>query len=116
MLSRLAAGFAAEIANHDWSDAPYRLDRAGHQREHDSKRPAQVLSPEETDALRTNVVWVVGQVLSYEDPNLDLHEFAAAAGVPRRITHTTSGRPSGGITAGIRSDAGGVCRPGTWTS
>ena len=29
MLSRLAQEFADEIANHDWSDAPYRLDRAG---------------------------------------------------------------------------------------
>lgn len=25
----------SEINNHDWSDAPYRVDRAGHRREHD---------------------------------------------------------------------------------
>jgi hypothetical protein len=31
-LSRLAEAFAAEICNHDWSDAPWRADRAGHDR------------------------------------------------------------------------------------
>lgn len=38
-LSRLAQEFAAEIANHDWSDAPYRTDRAGHQNSDD--RPSR---------------------------------------------------------------------------
>lgn len=37
-LSRLAREFAAEINYHDWSDAPFRLDRAGHQRDHDGNR------------------------------------------------------------------------------
>jgi hypothetical protein len=102
MLSRLAQEFAVEIANHDWSDAPYRLDRAGHHREDDSKAPASVLTLMQTDAVRTNVMWVVAQVLQHADPNLDLHEFAAACGVPRRITHNSDGRPSGTIGAGIR--------------
>ena len=38
MLSHIATAFADEISNHDWSDAPYRLDRAGHHREDDSNR------------------------------------------------------------------------------
>jgi hypothetical protein len=37
-LSRLAEDFAAEIRNHDWSDAPWRADRAGHDRSRDSNR------------------------------------------------------------------------------
>ena len=37
MLSRRALEFAAEISSHDWSDAPYRLDRAGHQRSKDRR-------------------------------------------------------------------------------
>lgn len=32
MLSPIAREFAVEVAHHDWSDAPWRLDRAGHQR------------------------------------------------------------------------------------
>lgn len=103
MLSRLASEFAAEIANHDWSDAPYRLDRAGHRRCDDSPSKQTVqLSPEETDSIRTNVMWVVAQVLKHSDPNLDLHEFAEACGVPRRITHRTDGSLSDAITFGLR--------------
>jgi hypothetical protein len=102
MLSRLAREFAAEIVNHDWSDAPWRLDRAGHRREFDSNRGQQVLTTQETDHVRTNVMWVAAQVLLHSDPNLDLHEFATACGIPRRITHNSNGRPSGGIPAGIR--------------
>ena len=103
MLSRLASEFAAEIANHDWSDAPYRLDRAGHRRSDDnpSKQTAQ-LSPEETDRVRTNVMWVTAQVLKHADPNLDLHEFAEACGVPRFVTHRTNGSLSDAVTYGIR--------------
>ncbi|GAA3081775.1 hypothetical protein GCM10017600_75110 [Streptosporangium carneum] len=37
-LGRLAREFAAEIANHDWSDATERLDRAGHKRDFESGR------------------------------------------------------------------------------
>ncbi|MDQ6933895.1 MAG: hypothetical protein M3130_01095 [Actinomycetota bacterium] len=114
MLSRIAREFAAEIANHDWSDAPWRLDRAGHRREIDTNRGLQVLTAEEADHVRTNVMWVVAQVLLHSDPNLDLHEFAGACGVPRRITHNSDGRPSGGIPAGIRTDheSGAAVAPG----
>lgn len=104
MLSRIAQEFAAEIAGHDWSDAPWRLDRAGHRREVDSNRGVPVLAPEEADRVRTNVMWVVAQVLRHSDPNLDLHEFAQACGIPSRITHNANGRPSGTIPAGIRVD------------
>jgi hypothetical protein len=103
-LSRLAREFAAEIKNHDWSDAPYRLDRAGHKREFDGrKKSAEQLSPHETDRVRTNVMWVAAQVLGHTDPNFDVYEFAEACGVN---TRTPSGRPrSGGIIAGIRVDS-----------
>jgi hypothetical protein len=112
MLSRLAREFAAEIASHDWSDAPYRLDRAGHKRETDSpsKLSDDVLTARQADAVRTNVMWVTAQVLLHADPNLDLHEYAEACGVPRRITHNTNGRPSGSITAGIRFEQDGAAR------
>lgn len=115
-LSRLAQQFADEIRQHDWSDSPYRADRAGHSREYDRKTP-HTLTPDQTNIVRMNVMWVVGQVLGYNDPgNFDEFEFAEACGVD---TRTSSGRPrSGGITAGlrIRSD-GGVRRyqrPGTY--
>jgi hypothetical protein len=47
-LSCLAREFATEIANHDWSDAPYRCDRAGHDRTGDSNRNEYQLSPIQT--------------------------------------------------------------------
>lgn len=102
MLSRIAREIADEIRNHDWSDAPYRLDRAGHQREDDrgSRLSGQQLTPEETDFVRTNVMWVTGQVLGHLDPNFDEFEYAEWCGVD---TRTPSGRPrSGHITAGYR--------------
>ncbi|MGW6932822.1 hypothetical protein ACWGE0_22390 [Lentzea sp. NPDC054927] len=115
-MSRLAREFAAEINYHDWSDAPYRLDRAGHQRDHDG-RGATVpqLSEDETDRVRTNVMWVVAQVLGHADPNFDVFEFAEWCGVD---TRTSSGRArSGHITAGLRYDftmsaMGTMARPG----
>ncbi|MFD1347530.1 hypothetical protein [Nesterenkonia halotolerans] len=58
----------------------------------------------ESEHIRTNVMWVAAQVLKHADPNLDLHEFAVACGVPHRITHNKNGAESGGITAGIRID------------
>ena len=117
-LSRLAQQFADEIRNHDWSDAPYRADRAGHSREHDTNLGATPkFEKPETDSIRMNVMWVTAQVLRYNDPNLDEFEFAEACGVK---TTTRSGRPrDGGITAGLRFKADGdgirrCCRPGTW--
>lgn len=113
MLSRLAQEFAAEIANHDWSDAPYRLDRAGHRREDDTNRGSDVLEkPEDADCIRTNVMWVTAQVLLYSDPNLDILEYAEACGIPRWITHNRDGRPSGYLDAGIRKHDGQVAKPG----
>jgi len=113
-LSRLAEAFAAEIRNHDWSDAPWRADRAGHDRSNDSNRVGQQfqLPPDETATVRLNVMWVTAQVLAYMDPNFDVYEFAEAAGVN---TRTPSGRErSGHIRAGLRTLNGQYCRPGTW--
>lgn len=104
-LSRLASDFAAEINYHDWSDAPFRMDRAGHRRELDGYTSTPPLSDQQTESVRTNVMWVVAQVLGHYDPNLDPYEFAQACGVN---THTPSGRPrSGHITAGLRHDLAG---------
>jgi hypothetical protein len=110
-LSRLAREFAAEIANHDWSDAPFRADRAGHDRTRENTTAA-VLQPNETKIVRMNVMWVTAQVLGHADANFDEYEFARACGVE---TLTRSGREDGGISAGLRKTADGrFCRPGTW--
>lgn len=109
MLNRLAREFAAEISSHDWSDAPYRLDRAGHQRRFDRARSSsdqQPLSEQETAYVRTNVMWVTAQVLRNADPNLDLYEYAAACGVPWSIIHRTNGSHSGAIKYGLRWEDG----------
>jgi hypothetical protein len=106
MLSRLAREFAAEIANHDWSDAPWRIDRAGHHRKIDTNRGPDELTAKQTDNVRLNVAWVVAQVLGHEDPNLDITEFAASAGVEER-------RP-GILKAGLRAWNGRYARPGTF--
>ncbi|MEU0971336.1 hypothetical protein ABZ357_40240 [Streptomyces sp. NPDC005917] len=113
-LSRLARDFAAEISNHDWSDAPYRIDRAGHSRTGDSKSKLteQVLTEDETRRVKTNVMWVTAQVLASSDPNFDVYEFAEACGIN---ILTSSGRRDGGIAAGLRQDAyGRYMRPGMW--
>lgn len=105
VLSRRGLEFAAEISSHDWSDAPYRLDRAGHQRRTDRRSrdsDQKPLSVEETNRVLTNVVWVVAQVLKHEDPNFDIYEFAAACGVPRSITHRANGSRSGVLLHGLR--------------
>ena len=102
MLSRLAREFAAEISSHDWSDAPYRLDRAGHQRQWDSRATDDQLTPDETENVLITVMWVTAQVLRNLDPNLDVHEFAEACGVPRSRRLNSNGKPSGVITHGLR--------------
>lgn len=115
-LSRLAQEFAAEIKQHDWSDAPWRIDRAGHDRETDTKAKPEVLDRDDTDRLRWNVVLVTAQVLKYSDPNLNLAEFAIACGLPFRLTGTIE-RPDGGLKAGIRMSNDvppKIARPGTW--
>jgi hypothetical protein len=100
-LSRIAQLFADEIRAQDWSDAHTRADGARHDRTVDRTTDPQ-LTPDETETVRLNVMWVVGQVLSDEDPNFDVHEFAAAAGVADHWRLNRDGRPSGGIPAGIR--------------
>ena len=108
MLSRIAQEFAAEIHNHDWSDAHVRLDRAGHRQKNDPRSAnLEPLTPEETDRVRANVTLVTAQVLKHADPQLDLYEYAAACGVPRRITHNSDGRPNGALEHGLRFDEGG---------
>jgi hypothetical protein len=111
-LSRLAAQFAAEINQHDWSDAPYRADKAGHRNDHD-RQPAPQLTQSETGTIRMNVMWVTAQVLGYNDPNFDVYEYARACGVD---TSTPSGRPnSGAIRYGLRIDGTGrFHRPGAY--
>ncbi len=104
-LSRIAQMHADEIRNHDWSDAPYRTDRAGHNRASDTN-PTLQLDSDQTARVRTNVMWVTAQVLAYNDPNFDVIEFADACGVERG---------SGWIKAGLRrSTRGGYAAPGAW--
>ncbi|CAM5477784.1 hypothetical protein SVIRM249S_03721 [Streptomyces viridochromogenes] len=108
-LSRLAQEFAAEIKQHDWSDAPYRPDRAGHNRERDDKSSKlPVLDPDETEVLRLNVMWVTAQVLAHADQtNFDVVEFAQACGVNTQ-------KWKGGIQQGLRTRNGRYVKPGTW--
>lgn len=108
MLSRLAHELAAEIAQHDWSDAPFRTDRAGHSRLHDTNAGVEQLSPKQTDAVRLNVIWVTAQVLAYNDPNFDVVEFAEAAGDP--------GTNTGWLKAGLRRDTHEYDVPGTYVT
>jgi len=115
-LSRLADEFAAEIRAHDWSDAPWRLDRAGHDRATDSKKPLEHLDRDETDRVRTNIMWVTAQVLLHADPNFSVEEFAVACGIPRRITHRSDGKFSGALAGGLRTRDGVVATPGTWVA
>lgn len=113
LLSRLAEEFAAEISAHDWSDAPWRIDRAGHDRETDSRKPAEQLDSKEIDRVRTNVMWVTAQVLRHADPNFSVEEFAVACGVPRWITHRSDGKISGALTGGLRIRDGVAIKPRT---
>lgn len=111
-LSRQARELAAEIRLQDWSDAPYRADRAGHNRQHDSHAGTEQLTPAETGVLRMNVMWVVAQALGYADPNFDEYDFAQACGVN---IYTRSGRQNGGIAAGLRRTNGCYHQPGTYS-
>lgn len=106
-LSPSAAHLAAEIDAQDWSDAPYRIDRAGHHRDDDShsRLPAKdPLTVDEAEYVKTNVMWVTAQVLAYQDPHFDVHAYAAACGISRSIRLRTNGTPSGTIDAGLRTN------------
>jgi hypothetical protein len=108
-LGELAQLFAAEIKQHDWSDANIRADRAGHRSE-DEPWVKPSLYSEQAERVRLNVLWVVAQVLGYAfDPNLDIKEFAEACG------HSGIGREAtlGWLENGLRRDDGRWCRPGT---
>lgn len=101
-LSRLAREFAQEIKLHEWSDSPYRADKAGHRREDDrgwEHKPR--LDNAQTDAVRMNVMWVVGQVLGGAGMiDLDdVWDWASACGVE---IATSSGRRSNAIRYGFR--------------
>jgi hypothetical protein len=98
---------------YDWSDAPYRIDRAGHQRWMDGNNPnIHQLDESQTNAVKLNVVWVTAQVLGYHDPNLNIYEFAEACGVPSRTLYTSRGQKSGILPNGLRRHDGGYVRPG----
>ena len=117
-LSRLAQQFADEIRQHDWSDAPYRADRAGHDRSTDTNLPTMQppLTDEQTLSLLLNVVWVTGQVLAYNDPNFSIWEFALACGVPKTsVFRRSDGKPNQGLLYGLRwREPGQFAIPGTW--
>lgn len=88
-LSRIAREMAAEIAAHDWSDSPYRVDKAGHRREDDTgpKRSRNVLEEDQEMRVRANVCFVTAQVLGHAGlitPG-DLAEYAAECGLNVRI-------------------------------
>jgi hypothetical protein len=100
-LSHIAARLAAEIRDQDWSDAHVRLDGSRHNRAIDRTGTEQ-LPPAKAEAIRLNVVWVVGQALAEEDPNFSIREFAEASGVGRDFLLTRRGGLNGGIEAGIR--------------
>jgi hypothetical protein len=111
-LSRLAAQFAAEIAGHDWSDAPFRADRAGHRRERDSNAYGSAqLDVVQTECVKVNAMWVTAQVLAFNDPNFDVNEFARACGFGE---FSASGNRWGGtFVAGLRRVSGAWMEPGT---
>ena len=114
MLSKIAADFAHEIASHDWSDAPFRTDRAGHQRSSDgAKRTERVLNADESERVRVNVVFVAAQVLASQDPNFDPWEFARAAGVRETYLSRSDGRRNKTIWNGLRPDDFEVSRDGS---
>ncbi|MFJ8979915.1 hypothetical protein [Streptomyces sp. NPDC102282] len=116
-LSRITAQFAAEIKQHDWSDAPYRADKAGHNRQMDGRHASSVqLDQKQTEMVTMNAAWVVAQVLAYNDPNFNEHEFFEACGLNAR---TKDGRLSGGVTYGLRFESIGSGKrrfqiPGTY--
>lgn len=102
-LARLHAAIAEEIRIHDWSDAHSRLDGARHDRARD-RTAARTLSADETESVRMNAIWVVGQALADHDPNFSIRAFAEAAGASAAHLRTRDGRRDNGmIEAGIRS-------------
>lgn len=116
-LSRTAQLIAREINAQDWSDAHTRLDGSRHDRRADRTTSDQ-LEPGLEEHVRLNVVWVVAQALSAEDPNFNVREFARASGVPKDFLLTRRGTPNGMIEAGLRfnSDIEIRQRGALWTA
>jgi len=108
-LSELAQQFADEIRMHDWSDAPYIRHEAGHKR--DPNSTSGRLDSDETNRVRTNVMWVVAHVLICNDPKVNLYEFAEACDVG--IRRPRDDKISKSIENGLRRDHGCLHRPGT---
>jgi hypothetical protein len=98
-LSRDARELAALIQYHDWSDAPYRFDRALHRRDEDTHCGSDFLDAEETVSVVLNVTAIGNQFLLYRDPNHNPWEFALACGIsPRPHVFNSNGQPSGIIS------------------
>ncbi|MGW7196633.1 hypothetical protein [Streptomyces chryseus] len=107
-LSQEASDYAAEIRLHDWSDAPYRTNRAGHDRTTDYKATKEHLNDLETARVRWNVMITAAQFFQYRDPNFNLPEFAEACGVDM---NAPTGRWLGNLEAGLRHDRNGHVSP-----
>lgn len=110
---------AAEIRAQDWSDAPFRRDRAGHRWEDDSPSKQTVrLDQTQTENLLWNVVVNAAQVYAYEDPNFDVYVFGEACGLPRHMLYNNRGGRDGGLEAGIRKSSadGSPSRPGPYVN
>ena len=103
-MNPLARSLADEIANHDWSDAPWRIDRAGHQFDDDppSKRARRRLTPHEASWVRTNVMLVTAQALLQVDPSVDLYEYAEACAIPEHLLRNPDGSRCEIVQHGIR--------------
>lgn len=100
-LSTIAQRLADEIRGQDWSDAHSRADGARHDRGVDRKGGEQ-LDPDETEVVRMNVIWVVGQALAEDDPNFSIRAFAEAAGARHDWLFNKDGGPNRGVEAGLR--------------
>lgn len=114
-LSRIAQSLAREIRAQDWSDSHTRLDGSRHDRRADRTSAAQLESGQD-EYVRLNVVWVVAQALSGEDPNFNVREFARAAGVSKDFLLTRRGSANGMIEAGLRFNSDIAIRQakGSW--
>lgn len=100
-LSTIAQRLADEIRAQDWSDAHSRADGARHDRQFDRTRAVQ-LDADETEIVRMNVIWVVGQALADDDPNFDVRSFAEEAGANGRWLQNKDGSPNRGLESGLR--------------
>jgi hypothetical protein len=87
-MSTIAKRLANEIRAQDWSDAHSRADGSRHDRAIDREGGDQ-LDPDETEVVRMNVIWVVGQALAEDDPNFSIRDFAQAAGATNGLTALT---------------------------